>query len=417
MADSIGGGGATTSANTAVVTGIGLVTPAGIGVSENWKRVVAGIPTAAIHAELADCALSMACCVPDFPPGTPGLRRGWQFDPFTQFAVTAAHEALTRAGLDPDAWPDSSRVAVVLGSGSGGAATMEEQIVRMRRGGPNRVSPLTLPMGLANMAAGQIAIEFGAQGPCLAPSTACASGATAIGIGRDLLRTGAADIVIAGGADACITPMYISALFRMGALSRRTDDAGTASRPFDVDRDGMLLAEGAGVLILESEEHARQRGARPLARIAGFGASADAHHVTSPHPEGRGAKLAMRNALADAGLGAGDVDYVNAHGTSTPLNDSVEAKAIHAVLGPDVAVSSTKGVTGHPLGAAGAIEAAYAVLAILDGVIPPTANLTRPDPVMAVDLVHTGARYGPVDVVMSNSFGFGGQNATLLITA
>jgi beta-ketoacyl-acyl-carrier-protein synthase II len=400
----------------AAITGIGLVTSAGIGVTENWARVVNAVPTAAIHPELTGAPINVACRVPDFSADAVGLERGWQFDRYTQFAVAAAAEALRAAGLAQADWPDDARVAVVVGSGSGGAATMESQADRLRAAGPNRVSPLTLPMGLINMAAGQVAIEFGARGPCLSPATACASGATAIGLGREFLRSGVADLVIAGGADACITPLYLSALYRMGALSRRTDDAAAASRPFDVSRDGMVLGEGAGVLVLESEEHARARGVRPLAKLVGFGASADAHHVTSPHPRGRGAKLAMRNALRDAGLVAADVDYVNAHGTSTPLNDSVEAAAIREVLGEGVPVSSTKGVTGHPIGAAGAIEAAYSVLAVHEGVAPPTANLTEPDPAIEVDLVRT-ARHGALKVVLSNSFGFGGQNATLLIAA
>jgi 3-oxoacyl-[acyl-carrier-protein] synthase II len=307
-------------------------------------------------------------------------------------------------------------VGVVIGSGAGGTATLEAQHAALVREGPTAVSPLTLPMGLLNMAAGQLAIELGARGPCLAPCTACASGATAIGIARDMLRSGAADIVIAGGAEAPVTPLYVSAFSRMRVLSRRSDPE-TASRPFDSARDGFVLGEGAGVLVLESEAHAGARGARALARIIGFGASADAHHVTNPDPEGRGARQAMQAALADAGLTAGDVQYVNAHGTSTPLNDSIEAGAIRAVFGDDVPVSSTKGVTGHLLGAAGAVEAAYAALALRHGVIPPTANLTDPDPEIAVDLVYRKARKRRLEHAMSNSFGFGGQNASLVIGA
>ncbi|WP_046497420.1 beta-ketoacyl-[acyl-carrier-protein] synthase family protein [Streptomyces odonnellii] len=401
----------------AAITGIGLVTPAGIGVPANWARFVEGTSTAAHHPDLDALPVNMACRVPDFSATRLGLRGAWQWDRYTQFAVVATLEALSGAGLTAGNWPDSSRVAVVMGSGAGGTATLEAQHAALLTDGPSDVSPMTLPMGLLNMAAGQVAIEVGANGPCLAPCTACASGASAIGIGRDMIRSGAADIVIAGGAEAPITPLYVSAFARMRALSRRTDDPGTASRPFDSTRDGFVLGEGAGVFVLESEEHARARGARPVARVIGYGASADAHHVTSPHPEGRGAKLAVRAALADAGLSGGDVRYVNAHGTSTPLNDSVESGVIRELIGSGTPVSSTKGVTGHPLGAAGAIEAAAAALTVHHGVIPPTANLTAPDPAMDIDLVHKAARHGPVEVALSNSFGFGGQNTALLIAA
>ncbi|MGH3962190.1 MAG: beta-ketoacyl-[acyl-carrier-protein] synthase family protein [Pseudonocardiaceae bacterium] len=399
----------------AAITGIGLVTPAGIGVPENWTRVVEGEATAAVDPELADLPVRISCRVPEFSAEDLGLSGAWQWDRYTRFAVAAAHEALRQAGLTPGDW-DSSRVAVIIGSGAGGTATLEEQHRVLVEDGPSDVSPLTLPMGLLNMAAGQLAIDIGANGPCLAPCTACASGASAIGIGRDILRLGTADIVIAGGAEAPVTPLYVSAFSRMRALSRRSDPA-TASRPFDAARDGFVLGEGAGVVVLESEEHAKARGAQALARVIGYGASADAHHVTSPHPQGRGATLGIRAALADAGLTGRDVRYVNAHGTSTPLNDRVEARVIREVLGADIPVSSTKGVTGHPLGAAGAIEAAYTALAVHRGVIPPTANLTDPDPKADIDLVYKAARHGRVDVALSNSFGFGGQNTALLIAA
>lgn len=401
----------------AAITGIGLVTPAGIGVKENWDRVVEGRPTAAHHADLAGLPVTMACRVPDFSPGKLGLRGAWQYDRYSQFALVAAREALDQAGLISGEWADSARVAVILGSGAGGTATLEEQHRILIEEGPSEVSSMTLPMGLLNMAAGQVAIDIGANGPCLAPCTACAAGASAIGLGRELIRSGLADIVVAGGAEAPITPLYVSSFARMRALSRRMDDPTTASRPFDATRDGFVLGEGAGVVVLESEEHARTRGVQTLARVIGYGASADAHHVTSPHPEGKGAELAVRAALTDAGLTGRDVRYVNAHGTSTPLNDVIEAAVIRRVIGPDTPVSSTKGVTGHPLGAAGSIEAAYAALAVHHGVIPPTASLTEVDPRVDVDVVHGEARHGRVDVALSNSFGFGGQNAALLIAS
>ncbi|MEV5354471.1 beta-ketoacyl-[acyl-carrier-protein] synthase family protein [Streptomyces sp. NPDC052693] len=400
----------------ALVTGAGLVTSAGVGLKANWEKVLAGESTAARLPDLDGLPVTMACRVPDFSPQDFGLRDFWKWDRFTQFAVVAAREALEQAGLTPGEWADSARVAVLIGSGAGGTATLEAQHRALLEDGPTAVSPLTLPMGLVNMAAGQVAIDIAANGPCLAPVTACAAGASAIGIGRELLRQGVADVVVAGGAEAPITPLYVSSFARMRALSRRLDDPATASRPFDAGRDGFVLGEGAGVLVLESEEHAAARGARALARLTGYGASSDAHHVTSPHPEGRGAELAMRAALDDAGLTGRDVDYVNAHGTSTPLNDVTESGVISRLLGTGARVSSTKGVTGHPLGAAGAIEAVYCALAVRDGLIPPTASLTDPDPRIEVDLVRDAAHSGPVRAALSNSFGFGGQNATLVFT-
>lgn len=401
----------------AAVTGIGLVTPAGVGAKENWECVVDGRPTAAHHPELADLPVTMACRVPDFSPARLGLGKAWQWDRYAQFAIAATREALAHAGLRAGEWADSARVAVIIGSGAGGTGTLEEQHRVLIEEGPGEVSAMTLPMGLLNMAAGQVAIDIGANGPCLAPCTACAAGASAIGIGRELIRSGLADVVVAGGAEAPISPLYVASFARMRALSRRTDDPATASRPFDAARDGFVLGEGAGVLVLESEEHALGRGATALAKVIGYGASADAHHVTSPHPEGKGAELAVRAALADAGLTGRDVRYVNAHGTSTPLNDVIEAAMIRRVVGADAQVSSTKGVTGHPLGAAGSIEAAYAALAVHHGVVPPTASLTEVDPRVDVDVVHGQARRGPVDIALSNSFGFGGQNAALLFAS
>jgi 3-oxoacyl-[acyl-carrier-protein] synthase II len=397
----------------AVITGIGLVTPAGIGVGSNWTRIVRGETAAAVDPELSELPVKISCRVPGFSAQELGVPNDWQWDRYAQFALVATLEALRDAHLRPREWADDSRVAVIIGSGAGGTATLEAQHAELLTKGPSNVSPLTLPMGLLNMAAGQVAIELGARGPCLAPCTACASGASAIGIARDILRSGAADIVIAGGAEAPVTPLYVAAFARMRALSRRADPA-TASRPFDSQRDGFVLGEGAAVFVLESEEHARARGARRRARVLGYGASADAYHVTSPDPGGRGALQAMRAALNDAGVNPNQVGYINAHGTSTPRNDQVESQAIRELFGTHVPVSSTKGVTGHPLGAAGAIEAAYAALALESGVIPPTANLNRRDPAIDIDVVDV-ARQSRIDFALSNSFGFGGQNACVLL--
>ena len=399
----------------AAITGIGLVTPAGIGTQANWKRVVEGKTTAAIDPELDKFPVRISCRVPEFTPENL-VANPWQWDRFAQFALVATLEALRDANLEPRQWEDDARVAVIIGSGAGGTATMEAQHAALLSEGPSGISPLTLPMGLINMATGQVAIEIGARGPCLAPCTACASGGSAIGIARDVLRAGLADIVIAGGAEAPITPLYVSSFARMRALSRREDPL-LASRPFDANRDGFVLGEGAGIFVLETEEHARRRNARVHAKVLGYGTSADAHHVTSPHPEGRGAKIAMRMALADAGLNADQVGYINAHGTSTPANDIIESAAIREVFGNRVAVSSTKGVTGHLLGAGAAIEAAYAALSLEHGVIPPTANLMNPDPRMDIDLVRQNAREQRLHFALSNSFGFGGQNVSLLFAA
>lgn len=403
-------------AEAVVVTGIGLVTPAGIGIEANWRRVLAGEATAAPDKTLEALPVGISCRVPSFDSALLGVKSPWQWDRYAQFALLAARQALEDAGLEAGNWEDESRVAVIIGSGAGGTATLEQQHAVLLAEGADDISSLTLPMGLLNMAAGQVAIELGARGPCLAPCSACASGASALGMAKDLINRGVCDIVVAGGAEAPITPLYVAAFAKMRALSRNTD-AGGASRPFDVARDGFVIGEGAGIFVLESEAHAKARGARSRGRLLGYGASADAHHVTTPHPQGLGARLAMQGALRDAGIEAGAVDYVNAHGTSTPGNDVTESKAIAELFGPQILVSSTKGVTGHLLGAAGAIEAAYTLLALEHGQVPPTANLRNPDPLIAVDLVQGQARTQPIKVALSNSFGFGGQNVSLVFAA
>ncbi|AIZ32119.1 beta-ketoacyl-[acyl-carrier-protein] synthase family protein [Pseudomonas parafulva] len=401
------------SADSVVVTGIGLVTPAGIGVEENWQRILAGHTTAATDKALEGLPVQIACRVPSFDTALLGLKNPWQWDRYAQFALLAARQALADAGLEARQWRDESRVAVIIGSGAGGTATLEQQHALLLSEGADEISSLTLPMGLLNMAAGQVAIELGARGPCLAPCSACASGASALGMAKDLIDRGVCDVVVAGGAEAPITPLYVSAFARMRALSANPD-AATASRPFDAQRNGFVIGEGAGVFVLESAAHARARGARSRGRLLGYGASADAHHVTTPHPQGLGARLAMQGALRDAGIESAEVDYVNAHGTSTPGNDVVESRAIAEVFGSRMPVSSTKGVTGHLLGAAGAIEAAYTLLALEHGQLPPTANLRDPDPQITVDLVRAAPRRQPIKVALSNSFGFGGQNVSLV---
>jgi 3-oxoacyl-[acyl-carrier-protein] synthase II len=398
------------------VTGLGLVTPAGVGVERNWSEVCRARGTAAVlDPELDGVPVSLACRVPDFDAeALLGGRRAHRLDRFVQFALVAAHEALADSGLDPATW-DGARVGVVLGNAGAGLQTYEGQHRVMLDQKPQRVTPLLLAMYLPNMMAGQVAIEFGATGPNLVVATACASGNTAIATACDLLALGRCDVVLTGGSEAMVTPLTMSGFANMGALSTRNDAPESASRPFDADRDGFVAGEGAGLLVLERAGDARARGARIRARIVGHGSTADAHHITAPHPDGRGLEQAMRLALADAGAAPGDVSYVNAHGTSTPLNDLAEARTLRRVLPADPLVSSTKGVTGHLLGAAGAIEAAYTVLALENGLVPPTANLRTRDPEIDIDVAATPIRHD-IELALSNSMGFGGQNAVLALS-
>lgn len=399
------------------VTGIGLVTSAGIGTEATWHGVCAGAGTGRRDPSLAGLPVDISCTVPEFDPACHvGRRSTLIHDRFVQLAMTAAREAVADARLDPGSW-DAARVGVVMGCGLGGVGTWERQHRAFLDRGPGSVSALLLPMLIPNMVAGHLSAEFNARGPSFVTATACASGATALGCARELLHDHRCDIVIAGGSEAGVSPLVVTGFARMGALSRRLSDPGAASRPFDADRDGFVAAEGSGVLILEREDDAIARGVRPRARLAGYGASADAGHMTAPDPQGAGVTLAMRAALNSAGLGPDEVEHVNAHGTSTRLNDVVEARAVLALLGTRASVTSTKGVTGHAFGAAGAIEAALTVLTVQHGIVPPTANLAEQDPAIQVDIVAGAPRRQPVQVAMSNSFGFGGQNAVLVFTA
>ncbi|PCG86531.1 3-oxoacyl-ACP synthase [Streptomyces sp. WZ.A104] len=399
------------------VTGIGLVTPGGIGTEETWRAVCAGRATARTDPLLADAGapVRLSCRV---PPQERVRGRLWRFDPATRFLLTAAREALASARLDPAEWTPG-RVAVVVGTAAGGIGTLETQHRKLLTSGPGALSPMTLPAFLPNMAAGQLALELGSTGPSLQTSTACASGTTAIITACLLLRAGACDIAVAGGTDAMVTPLCASAFAKMGALSRRERDPGGASRPFDLDRDGFVLGEGCGVLILERADHAAARSVRPTALLAGYGATGDAHHPTAPHPEGAGLRAATGEALARAGRTPGEVDHINAHGTSTALNDAVEATAIRKLYGcgGGPSVTSAKGVLGHTMGAAGAIEAALTVLSIARATVPPTANFTTPDDATAgIDIVRTAARPQRVRLALSHSLGFGGHNTVLALT-
>lgn len=398
------------------LTGIGLVTPGGVGTDASWQAVLRGEGTASTDPELEGLDVTMSCRVPGFD-GTELLgRRARKLDRFVQLALVAAGEAIADAGLDHTSW-DGARVGVIMGCGMGGSPTWEQQHSVLLDRGPDRVSPHLIPRMIPNMAAGHVAMDFDAHGPNLCTATACASGATAIGTALDLLRLDRCDIVLAGGTESGITALSIAGFDNMTALSTRVDDPTRASRPFDVERDGFVAAEAAGVVVLERVADADSRGVRRYADVAGYGASADGHHVTAPDPEGKGGELAVRAALADGGLSPEDVDHVNAHGTSTPLNDVSEARMIARVFPHGPAVTSTKGVTGHALGGAGAIEAAFSALAIHHGVLPPTANLDSQDPDIDIDVVAKTPRETAVEVVVSDSFGFGGQNAVLAFTA
>jgi 3-oxoacyl-[acyl-carrier-protein] synthase II len=402
-----------------VVTGMGAITPIGNDVETFWQNVVAGCsgvgPITLFDASAMKTRI--AAEVKGFDPEAWfGRKEARRMDRYAQFALAATQQALQDACLDP-AQVDRERVGVILGTGIGGIGAMVQGVETLITRGPDRISPLTVPMMLADTAPGLIAIAYGFRGLNMAVVTACASGANAIGEAMRLIRQGDADVVIAGGAEAAILPVAVAAFNAMGAISTRNEEPERASRPFDRTRDGFVMGEGAGILILEGLEHAQARGARVYAEVVGYGTSADAYHITAPPENGEGAALAMRRALADAGLSPRDIDYINAHGTSTPLNDRSETQAIKAVFGEaayNVPISSTKSMIGHLLGAAGAVEAIVCIRAITDGVIPPTINYEHPDPECDLDYVPNGARRKPVRAAMSNSFGFGGHNACLI---
>ena len=401
-----------------VVTGLGAVTPIGNDVPSYWDGLSNGrngvAPITLFDASRHACRF--AAEVKNFDPGgwlEPKEAKRW--DRFCQFGVVAAKQALQDSGLTITE-ANQQRVGVSIGSGVGGLLMMETQAHVLNEKGPSRVSPFCVPMMIPNMATGLAAIALGAKGPSTATATACAAGSNAIGDAFRLIQLGLADAMVCGGAESAITPLGVAGFASAKALSFRNDDPTTASRPFDAERDGFVIGEGAGVLLLESLEHAQARGATILAEVVGYGMTCDAHHITSPSPGGVGGAEAMRLAMADARLEAADVDYVNAHGTSTPANDSNETAAIQSVLGErarQTPVSSTKSMTGHLLGGSGGIEAVAAVLAIRHNLVPPTINYQNPDPACDLDVVPNQARELPVNVVLSNSFGFGGHNVCL----
>lgn len=403
-----------------VVTGTGLLTAVGNDVQASWAALLEGRSGGAPieHFDAAQYPVRFACQVRDFDPGEYIDRKEIKrTDRYAQFALAAATQAMRQAGLEESFdGLDPERFGVVIGSGIGGMTTFEEQHARFLDKGPGRVSPFFVPMFIADIAAGLVSIRYSAKGPNYATVSACASGAHALGNALRHIRAGEADVMIAGGTEASVTPMTIAGFAAMKALSERNETPETASRPFDATRDGFVLGEGAGMLVLESLEHAQARGATILAELAGYGQTADAYHITAPATGGEGAQRAMRLALGDAGATAEEVDYVNAHGTSTPANDVNETHAIKAALGErayEIVVGSTKSMTGHTLGAAGGVEGVISTLVCREGMIPPTINYSEPDPECDLDYGTRGAVERPVRLALSNSFGFGGHNVCL----
>jgi 3-oxoacyl-[acyl-carrier-protein] synthase II len=403
-----------------VVTGLGGVTPLGVGVRPTWEAILAGRPgTGPItRFDASEFTTTIAAEVKGFHPEEFIDRKEIKrMDPFIHYAMAAAHMALADASLTIDG-AFAPRTGVYVGTGLGGLSTLERyHKAYLTEGGPRKISPFFIPMLISNLAPGHIAMRYGAKGPNISTTTACAASSHAIGEAFHAIQRGICDVVISGGTEATITPMALGGFCSMKALSTRNDAPEAASRPFDKERDGFVMGEGAAILILEELEFARKRGARIYGEVLGYGASADAHHVTAPAPGGEGAVRAMTAALADGNVAPGDVDYINAHGTSTPYNDLFETMAIKTLFGDGaakVAVSSTKSMTGHLLGAAGALEAMFCVLALDEGVIPPTVNYTTPDPECDLDYVPNAARRRPIRYALSNSFGFGGTNSVLL---
>ncbi|MFD3998781.1 beta-ketoacyl-ACP synthase II [Streptomyces sp. NPDC058548] len=404
-----------------VVTGLGPVTSIGTGAHDFHRAQLKGVSgiRAVTRFDASDLPVRIAGEV-DLPAEfAPTRRELLATDRCGHLAATAAALALADSGLDLKE-EDHTRIGVVVGSGSGGSASLENGVTAMLAGGPRKLPPRLIPMAMVNSPAAHVALKHGLLGPCSAISTACASGAEALVAAHQMIASGEADVVLAGGAEAPLTSLVLGGFARMGALSLRNHEPEGASRPFDSARDGFVLAEGAALLVLESAEHASARGATILAELRGYGRSADAHHITAPHPEGVGAGRAVTAALRSASLRPEDVSYVNAHGTGTAFNDASEARALHRALGAAagcVPVSATKSMTGHALGAAGAIEAVASVQALVHGVVPPTLNLDSPDPAVGLDLVTDAPREGRITSVLSNSFAFGGHNVVLAFTS
>jgi 3-oxoacyl-[acyl-carrier-protein] synthase II len=402
-----------------VVTGMGTVNPLGNNVKDSWKAIKAGENGIGMidRFDMKNFDSKIGGQVKNFAPESIlEAKEARRMDRFTQFAMVSALEAMAQAGLKPGD-VDPERFGVILGNGIGGIETLEAAFGRIAQKGPQGLHPLTIPMMISNEAPANIAIKLQAYGPCFCVVTACASSNDAMGDAWRFIRDGTADVMIAGGTEAPLTPLGLAGFIKLQAASTRNDDPAHASRPFDKDRDGFVMAEGAGVLLLEELEHARKRGAHIIAEMAGYSATCDANHLTAPHPQGRGAIKAICQAIASAGLAPSDIDYVNAHGTSTPINDPIETKAIKAVFGEHakkLKVSSSKSMTGHLLGAAGGIEAIVSIMAITDQFFPPTRNLDTPDPECDLDYVPHKGYAGRIRAVISNALGFGGHNSIVV---
>lgn len=412
----------TPAARRVVITGLGVVASLGHNVNDFWASLLAGKSGVRriSHFDPSDYASQIGAEVLDWDAGQhmdpKDARRN---DRYTQFGFVASKQAVADSGLDLRN-EDGDRVGVMIGSGIGGMHTYESQLRVLDERGPRKVSPFTIPALIGNMCAGMVAIEYGARGPNFGLVSACATGSHAIGEAAHAIRRGDADVMIAGGSEASVTPFAYASFCAMKAMSTRNDEPEKASRPFDINRNGFVMGEGAGILVLESLEHAQARGARIYCELAGYAATCDAFHITQPDPEGKGLSLSMSRALKSAGVEPGDIDYINAHGTSTPYNDKFETLAIKKVFGDHatkVPVSSTKSMTGHLLGAAGGIESVISVKTIESGMLAPTINLDDPDPDCDLDYVPNHARQQPVRAVLSNNLGFGGQNASIVFKA
>ena len=405
-----------------VVTGMGMVTPVGNDVATTWRALLDGVSGAApiTKFDASTFAVRFACEVKGFDPlQYMDRKEAKRSDQYSQYAIAGAVQAMAHAGLPAELEGElSERTGVILGSGIGGLKSFEEQHDLYRERGASKISPFFIPMFIADIAAGLVSMRVHARGPNYATVSACSTGAHAIGEAFRTIQYGDADVMITGGTEATVTPMAIGGFANMKALSERNDSPATASRPFYLTRDGFVMGEGCGIVVLEELEHARARGAAIYGEIVGYGATADAHQLTAPAPEGEGAQRAMRRALADAGLTTADIQYINAHGTSTPAGDVAETMAIAKVFGDRVGninISSTKSATGHMLGAAGAVEFIIATLATRDGVAPPTINYETPDPDIALNITPNHPVKRPIHVALSNNFGFGGHNVTLAV--
>lgn len=399
-----------------VVTGMGVVSPLGNDVETFWSGVREGRSgiRKLDHIETEGLTATIGGVAPPVAPEGMDKKELRRQSSYALFAIEASDQAVRQSGLNIDD-EDPSRCGTIVGSGIGGLKSISDDSVKMHVGGARRVSPLMIPKGLANMASGVVAIRHGFRGPNKAVVTACAAGAHSIGDAADMIRAGKTDVMLAGGAEATVIPFGMAGFCAMRALSTRNDEPERASRPFDADRDGFVMGEGSGILVIESEEHAKARGAEILGEVAGMGESCDAYHITAPRPDGSGPISAIRNGLDQAGINPGQVDYINAHGTSTKLNDASESLAIREVFGADAPpVSSTKSMIGHLLGASGAVEALACLMAIRDSVLPPNINYETPDPECDINIVANEAREADVSIVVSNSLGFGGHNASLV---